>query len=266
MMKKRILILGLLLSLLLALTACGETPEVSAVPSATTEDAASQSPAALETTATPSTAPVESTAAETAIPSTAPVESTADDGTDPNLDARGSWEGDVYTNERFGFRIPLPEGWLRSNDYQLAQDNQMTAETYLSSNVSELVREKGKLYVLKMVDYKGSVAALGVAPAVQTEEPYEDTDIIWLVQKNLTENFQKQGQTVKLYEAVPLHLGDQEKAALHLITEQNGTEIEQYMLWFRNDPAIWGVLSIVTYSGLDLQPILDSISLLDPAT
>ena len=169
MMKKRILILGLLLSLLLALTACGETPEASAVPSATTEDAASQSPAALETTsvetATPSTAPVESTAAETAIPSTAPVESTADDGTDRNLDARGSWEGDVYTNQRFGFRISVPEGFLRFNDYQIAQYNYMSSDQYLKTDTARLVQNSGNLLVMDIENYKGSAAYLTLRPA-----------------------------------------------------------------------------------------------------
>lgn len=254
-MKHKMLVLFLLICLLIPLSACGSgTTAVPSVPtqvSGTAVGSESQIPTAPEGTAAPNTF------AETE-------ETGKPDGSNVLPDPRGSWTGDVYTNERFGFRMTLPEGWLRSNDYQLARDNYLIEEAYRSTDVSELVREKGQLIVLKMGDYKGSYTALGVMPAFHFETPVEDTDIIWAMQEALTESFQKESKTVKLYEAVPLRFGDQEKAALHVILEQNGKEIEEYRLWFRDDPDFWSVLNVVTYSGLDLQPILDGISLLDP--
>ncbi len=99
------------------LTACKPVADVSPSPSLSPSTTMSPSPSPTPTP-TPSPSPSPS-------PSTLP---SPDDG----VMARGTWDGNVYTNEDVALRFELPDGWTYYSDEQLADlmgvDNDLLAD------------------------------------------------------------------------------------------------------------------------------------------
>ena len=255
-MKHQVILLVLALCFFLALTACGDAQTVPAA-SSTASPTATPSSAPSAVSSTPSqtaadTAPSDSTAAE---------ETTEPDGADRNAALRGSWEGDVYTNPCFGLRINLPEGFLRYNDYQLAQSNFLLSETYLKTDAAELIQTNERLIVMTLVNYKDAAAHLVLYPAPQVMGGLTDEEIFSIMIGP------SEGRDAGEPDPEILHLqvGGPERTVLHRISQQNGEEFDNYQLWFLDDEAFMGVLTIFTKKGADVRTILDEVSLFDPA-
>ena len=231
---KKAYIISLLLCLVFLLSACGDATTASAAPSA----------------------PSELAAATTALPSVPPETETERDAAERDAEIRGSWDGDVYTNRAFGLQITLPEGFLRSNDYQLAQANALLTEAFLKTDAAELVQASGHLTVMAMTDYKGSGVGLILLPAYHALVDLSDEELFSITMEQM--------QTITEFEILQMRLDGREKTVLHMTKQESGVELDNYQILFRNDETLTGVLTIFRPKGMEIETILEEVRLFDP--
>ena len=94
----------------------------------------------------------------------------------------GEWEGNVYSNEFFGFKFTLPEGWSRSSDEEIKELlNEGLSETASTEGytVDEIMEYSGAVYYLMAVGPDESENIQVMSEKVDkdyTEEDYEEDD------------------------------------------------------------------------------------------
>lgn len=243
-MRKKFFLLAVLFCLLTVLAACNQH-----------ETGFSSAPT------TTALATMESTAATASIPAAATEAPTDAEAAEWNAAIRGSWEGEVYTNQGLGFRMALPEGLLRFNDYQLAQNNGLLSENYMKTDTAELVRTIGNLSVMAMTDYHGANAYLTLIPAHPEVDSYSEEVLL----ESIVEQIKGRETPPKSIEILQLQLEGKEKTALHMIQQQNGAETELYQFLLRNDDTLMGILTICPTEDRDIQNFLEGVSLFEPA-
>lgn len=254
---KRILTLLLALCLLLSLAACGTKP---LTPPATTEapktEPAKTEPAkteAPETKAPETQAPV-TEASSTEVPTTEPPVPT---------EVRGTMTDDGYENEMLNLRVALPEGWFFYTDSQIAQINNLTAETLAGTDVAELIGKNGQFIDMMMAGMTGSNINLMIQAKQPMLNSYTDEQIFTLSEQTFKSQFQSAGMEVSTYEPIAIQVGGEERTVLHIVLTASGTVMDEYQIWYRDNADYMGVLTLAIMDGSDPQPILDGITKLN---
>ena len=253
---KKTLTLLLALCLLLSLAACGVKP----IDAPATEAPKTEAPK----TEAPKTEPATTEAPATVAPATE-ASATETPATEAPIaeGIRGVVSEDAYENEMLDLRVALPEGWVFYTDEQIAQVNNITAETLAGSDVAELIGKNGQFIDMMMA----SAATNNINLMIQASQPmlssYSDEQIFTLSEQNFKAQFQASGLSVSKYEPVTMQVGGEERTVLHLVLSINDAEMDEYQIWFRNDSDYMGVLTLAIADGSDPQPILDGITKLN---
>lgn len=258
---KRILTLLLALCLLLSLAACGVKP----IDNATTEAPKTETPK----TEAPATEAPKTEAPATEAPATEAPATEAPATETPATEAhiaegvRGVVSEDAYENEMLDLRIALPEGWVFYTDEQIAQVNNITAETLAGTDVAELIGKNGQFMDMMMAGSTGSNINLMLQPKQAVLDAYSDEQIFTLSEATFKAQFEAAGMEVKSFEPVEMQVGGETRTVLHIGMRTNGMELDEYQIWLRNEADYMGVLTLAIMDGSDPQPILDGITKLN---
>ncbi len=256
---RRILVLILALCLIFTLAACAKdqpAPATTAAPK--TEAPATEAPK----TEAPATEAPKTEAPATEAPKTEAPVTTEAPATEPDEKAalRGTLTADTYTNEMLELQIAKPKGWIFYTDEQIAQVNNMTAEAMQGSDIAELIGKNGQFMDMMMSDAVGNSLNLIIQPKQALLDLYTDEQIFTLSEETMKAQFSAAGMTVGTFEPKTMQVGGKERMVLHLVLSANGMEIDEYQIWFRNEAAYMGILTLALLDGSDPQPILDGIS------
>ena len=259
---KRLIPVLLVLCLALSLTACG----AGALPIPSTAANGSETQAVTEaaapTTAAPTTEAPATAAPTTEAPATeAPT--TEAPATQPagQSSALGSMEGDSYVNEYLKFSFKRPNGWTFYTTEQIAQVNNITADMLKGTDTAELLKRTGQFTDMMASGGDGSTVNLLIQPNQASLDGFSDQQIFQLSEQTFKTQMQAAGMEVLSYEPITVQISGQDHDALHMVLKANGTELEEYQLWFRGSPEYMGVLTFALLGEGDLQEYLDCISL-----
>ena len=176
---------------------------------------------------------------------------------------RGVVSEDAYENEMLDLRIALPEGWVFYTDEQIAQVNNITAETLAGTDVAELIGKNGQFMDMMMAGGTGSNMNLMLQPKQAVLDAYSDEQIFTLSEATFKAQFEASGMEVKSFEPVEMQVGGETRTVLHIGMRTNGMELDEYQIWLRNEADYMGVLTLAIMDGSDPQPILDGITKLN---
>lgn len=88
--------------------------------------------------------------------------------------ARGSWDGNVYTNDSLGLTVTIPEEWSVATDEELAMIMGIAVEAASQMQISEEMLRERVCYDMMAVDLHGSSSIL--ITAVNMDLTTGDTD------------------------------------------------------------------------------------------
>lgn len=257
---KRIVILILALCLILCLAACGggkvdpastEAPKTEAPKTEAPKTEAPKTEA--PTTEAPTTEAPETEAPSTEAPATEP---------DEELPIRGEQGDDAYVNETLKLRIVKPAGWFYFTDEQIAEANNLTAEL-MEGDTAELIKEAGQLMDMMMMNGASNNINLIIQPVNVLLSSFTDEQIYTLSEDAFRAQFASSPLEIKTYEVVTKQVGGEDRTVLHMILASDGTEADEYQIWFRENENYMGIMTLTIMDGSDPQPILDGISTFD---
>ncbi len=233
---KRVLSLILALCLVLCLAACDGKND-----SSETKSAAANTPKDSKTTTT-AAAPATESGSSTQI--------------------RGELRDGVYVNETLKLRIPTPDGWTVYTDEQIAQANNLTAEAFKDTDISEYLKKSGNLIDMMMGTVAGDSINLVIQPANPLLSAISDEDVFAATEAEYKAQFQAAGLNITNWETVTMQVGGEDRTVLHLTVDVSGISFEEYQVWYRDSADYTGILTLTVVGSTDPQPILDSITTL----
>ena len=267
MKKSPALLLALVLCL--SLTACVALPVVpisstdqspARTEAPTTAAPATEAPTEAPTTAAPVTeAPTEAPA--TRVPTTeAPPETTE---APADLGVRGVLEDNVYVNEYLNLRVALPEDWIFFTEEQIAMVYQMTAEMWDGTDVEELIATYGQFMDMLAQSLDGSSVNLIIQPNSALLDAYSDLMIFQLSEETITAQMKAGGMDVVYYDPMTAQISGEDHAVLHMVVQKDGSEFEEFQLWFRVGKEYMGILTFTLMGERDLQDVLSCVTTLN---
>ena len=175
---------------------------------------------------------------------------------------RGEMRDGVYVNETLKLRIPTPDGWTVYTDEQIAQANNLTAEAFKDTDISEYLKKSGNLIDMMMGTVAGDSINLVIQPANPLLSAISDEDVFAATEAEYKAQFQAAGLNITNWETVTMQVGGEDRTVLHLTVDVSGISFEEYQVWYRDSADYTGILTLTVVGSTDPQPILDSITTL----
>ncbi len=173
---------------------------------------------------------------------------------------KGETTDSAYTNEYLGLRIVLPAGWSFYTEEQMAMVNNMTADAYKDTDVSQAVSSAGQYMTMMMANITGSSYNLIVQPKNPLIDNYTDEQIFQNVESEMKRQFESTNIKVNKFETVKLQVAGEERDVLHMVLDF-GNIMDEYQVWYRPEGGNYmGVLTLAIPEGSDPKPFLDCIT------
>ena len=139
-MRKKLLVVGLAVSMLAAMTACGKDKETSSKPVASGNS--SEATISLFGDKTEEASSLEATSASTAEATT----QAGDSGNTAEASGFdiGAVDGQKYVNKAFGFAAEFPDDWTLYDKERIAKENSITAEEVTNEKFLEKMKSFGQ--------------------------------------------------------------------------------------------------------------------------
>ena len=269
---KKLISLLLVLCLALSLSACAvsiptpnvggdvETPETKAPETKASETKAPE-------TDEPAPEPPSTEAPTTQAPATeAPTtEPPAPETTEAPaaLAVRGVTDGKAYVNEYLNLKIALPKGWTFYTDEQIAQVNNITAESLAKTDFADLIAQSGQFIDMLCSDVSGNNINFVIQPRQSLLDSYTDLQIFQLSEQTFTTQMKAAGMEMLYYDPMIAQISGEDHDVLHMVLDISGTNVEEFQLWFREGGDYMGILTITLVGDTDLQDILSCITRLN---
>ncbi len=276
---KLIRIAALLLILLLAFTACESKGSNSSAPPAPASQAETK-PAATEAKTEPVTTETEPVTTEaetepvTTEAETEPVTTEAETEpviteaeTEPAEPAEkefhvGKVEGSVYTNEYLDLRCEAPEGWMFYDEEQIAMINNISSSLVKDEDIAEAVKQNGQYTDMYMSDFSTNVN-LVIQPMNPMMKMFSDEELFELSKGTVEEQLKAAGFDLKSIDQIDVQFRGETVRCLQMVIVMYGVQLEEYQLWIRPEGEYFGILTVATQDGSDVQDVLDCFSRLN---
>ena len=175
------------------------------------------------------------------------------------VDVHGTIENDAYINECLNLKILCPDGWFFYTEEQIAQANNLSAELFKDTNLSEIVESAGQAMDMMLSDGAQSSMNLIIQQEMPAIKAYTDEQVFKLSEMSIKSQISSAGWEIRDFNPKTMTVGGEDRMVLYMALTANGVKFEEYQIWFRTGGDYMGVLTLALMDGRDPQPYLDGI-------